>query len=146
MIKIAVATSGGKDSLAMLYLLNKHYKNVEAIAIDEGISGYRADTLKALIDFCDKNKIKYHIYSFMSEFGKTLDKMMKKQENPCTVCGILRRQLLNKYSRGFDKLSIGHNRDDEAQSILMNLLKNNLEISARLGPFVGLIRDKKIYI
>ncbi len=33
--------------------------------------------------------------------------------------------------------------DDESQSIMMNFLKNNLELSSRLGPRSGIIKDKK---
>src|SRR3989338_6088965 len=49
--KIAVAASGGKDSTALLYLLNKFHGNVDAIAIDEGIKGYRDKSLEYLKKF-----------------------------------------------------------------------------------------------
>ncbi|MCZ7403475.1 MAG: hypothetical protein O8C67_00900 [Candidatus Methanoperedens sp.] len=44
--RIAVALSGGKDSIALLYILHKIFKNrpdieLLAVTIDEGISGYR---------------------------------------------------------------------------------------------------------
>ncbi|RLE39207.1 TIGR00269 family protein [Candidatus Woesearchaeota archaeon] len=141
--KIIVGVSGGKDSLTLLYLLQKWYENVEAISIDEGIGSYREKTLKYAEEFCKRNSIKWKVYSFKQEFGKTLDEMIQKLKHPCTVCGVLRKYLLNKYSRGYDKLAIAHNMDDEAESILMNFLKNNLGISSRLGPLVGTLRHKK---
>ena len=119
---------------------------ISAIAIDEGISGYRDKTLIAAKEFCDKNNIHLNIFSYREEFGLTLDEMLKILDvKPCTICGIFRRYLLNKKSRELKltKLVTGHNLDDECQSILMNQLKNNIEASARLGPKAGLVNDDK---
>ncbi len=114
--------------------------NVEAILIDEGIKGYRDKTIKDAKRFCKKNKIKLHIFSFKKEFGKNLDDLVKKYKNPCTLCGVLRRHLLNKYAKKLDAtiIATGHNLDDEAQSILMNQMKNDIKRSARLGVKAGI--------
>lgn len=149
--KLGIALSGGKDSLTVLHILKKlSIQNpkirLHAIAIDEGISGYRDKTLKTATDFCQKNGINLHISSYKKEFGLTLDEMLKILDvKPCTICGIFRRYLLNKKSKELrlTKLATGHNLDDECQSILMNQLKNNIEASARLGPKVGIIHDGK---
>ena len=143
---LGVAVSGGKDSLTLLNILNKLSKQnpkikLNAIAINEGIKGYRNNTIENAKKFCKKNKINLKIYSFEEEFGMPLDKMLKLLKvKPCTLCGILRRYLLNKKSKelGFTKIATAHNLDDEAQSILMNQFKNNLHLSARLGPKVGI--------
>lgn len=140
--KIVVACSGGKDSTATLYILRKLYKNVEAIAIDEGIKGYREKTLVDLKKYCTDNSVKLHVYSFKKEFGFNLDKIMN-QKRICMHCGVLRRYLLNKKSRGFDKLATGHNLDDEAQSILMNIYKTNMVSLVRMGPVSGVVKDSK---
>ena len=137
---IAVALSGGKDSQTVSYILNKLYPNkVSAIAIDEGIPGYRDNTIKDLKQFCEYNKIRYKIASFKESFGTTTADVAKKMRVPCRVCGILRRNLLNLHSEGFNKLATGHNLDDECQNIIMNLLKGNTELSARLGPMSGIM-------
>ena len=148
---LGVALSGGKDSLTVLYILNKLSKQnprikINAIAIDEGIHGYRNKTLEKAKEFCNKNNIKLYIFSYKEEFGLTLDEMLKILDvKPCTICGIFRRYLLNKKSRELKltKLATGHNLDDECQSIIMNQIKNNIQLSARLGPKVGLIEDNK---
>lgn len=148
--KIAVAVSGGKDSLTVLNLINlirNKFRNIEleAVLIDEGIKNYRDKTILDAKKFCKANKIKLNIFSYKKEFGYTLDEMIKKFNlKPCTVCGVLRRYLLNKYARnlGFNKLATGHNLDDEVQSILMNQFKDNIEVSARLGPLTGIKKDK----
>jgi len=144
--KIVVALSGGKDSTTVLYLLNKISKqnkkiNVEALLIDEGIKGYRNKTIIDAKRFCRKNKIKLHIVSFKKEFGKNLDEIVRKFKNPCTICGILRRELLNRYAKrlGATAIATGHNLDDECQSILMNQMKNDIKRSARLGPKSGIM-------
>ena len=147
---LGVALSGGKDSLTVLSLLTKLSNEnakikISAIAIDEGIAGYRDKTLKKAEEFCNKNDIKLYISSYKEEFGLDLDEMLKiLKVKPCTICGIFRRYLLNKKSRDlkFTKLVTGHNLDDECQSILMNQMKNNIQASARLGPKVGIVQDK----
>ena len=66
---------------------------------------------------------------------------------PCSICGVFRRYLINRYSRKlkFNKIATGHNLDDEVQSVMMNQFRNNPEISARLGPITG-IKDNKKFI
>jgi uncharacterized protein (TIGR00269 family) len=136
--KICVATSGGKDSLVLLYLINKNYKKVTALLIDEGIDNYREFSIKDFLNFCNKYEIKYQIVSFKKEIGYTLDNMITMlKKSPCTICGAFRRFLLNKHSQEYDILVTGHNLDDEAQSILMNILRYQEEILARIGPISG---------
>lgn len=143
-IKSMVACSGGKDSTVVLYLLNKWGYKPTALAIDEGIQGYRPHTLRNLEKFCRKNEIPLKIYSFQKEFGASLDKIIKKLGgHPCYACGILRRYLLNQKSRSFEVIATGHNLDDESQSILMNLCNGNLALSANLGPKTGAFSHKK---
>lgn len=141
--KIIVAVSGGKDSTTILYILNKLYDNVEALCIDEGIKGYRDKTIKDIKLFCKKNKIKLKIISFQNEINYSLDNLKNKIElQPCSICGTFRRYLLNKYSKDYDVLVTGHNLDDEAQAVLMNIFRNNIELSSRLGPKTGLVKSE----
>ena len=146
---IGVALSGGKDSITTLHLINEITKDnpkikLTAILINEGIKNYREKTIKTAQDFCDKINVELKIYSFKEEFKKDLDEVTDGK-HACSVCGVLRRYLLNKYARELkvNKLATGHNLDDEAQSILMNQFKNNLHISARLGPITGIKEDKR---
>ena len=140
--KLLVACSGGKDSTSVLHILHKRGYNVEAITIDAGIGEYSNKNMISLRKFCDENDILLHTESFRDFFGDSLRRLMGGLSsaglrlNPCTVCGTLRRNLINRLAKrlGADYVVTGHNLDDEAQSIMMNLLRNNLEVAARLGP------------
>ncbi len=132
--KICVAVSGGKDSVVLLYVLKKLGYDVSGLAIDEGIEGYRAGTLEFLKKFCSDLNVPLVIESFKDEVGKNLDDVVEKGKSACTICGTFRRFLLNKYSRNFDKVATGHNLDDEAQAVMMNLLKAQTELFDRQGP------------
>jgi tRNA-5-methyluridine54 2-sulfurtransferase len=152
--KVCVATSGGKDSLAVLYMTNLYCKKygieIFALAIDEGIKGYRDHTLDDLKTFCKRYDVKLHVVSFKEKFGDTLDNIKDKaikefNKKPCTVCGIFRRTLLNRTARelGATKLVTGHNLDDESQSFMMNTLLGNMSHNASLGPITGLSDNDK---
>lgn len=151
---VCVATSGGKDSINTLYLTSlfckKHGIKYFALAIDEGIHDYRDHTLDDLREFCGSRDIELHIASFKEYFKSTLDEMKDKafkelNKKPCTVCGIFRRTLLNRKSRelGATKLVTGHNMDDEAQSLLMNIVLGNMSHNASLGSITGLQENSK---
>ena len=134
--KVCVAVSGGKDSTLLLYLLKKFGYDIEGLAIDEGIKGYRDESLEFLKKFCKDNDIKLRIVSYKQEYGETLDSMVKRTKYPCATCGPLRRNMLNKYSKRFDKIATGHNLDDESQAVMMNLVKNNMALLLRSGPML----------
>ncbi|MBS3169632.1 TIGR00269 family protein [Candidatus Woesearchaeota archaeon] len=149
---ICVATSGGKDSLTVLYLTKKYCEKydipltkIRALAVDEGIAQYREKTLIDLQKFCKEQAISLEVVSFEQELGKTLDEaypLINKsaQKKPCNVCGVWRRYLLNKYAAksGASKVITGHNLDDEAQVIIMNIFKANTKLTGRLGPISGI--------
>ena len=140
--KIAVALSGGKDSVVLTYILHKIYgkrKDIEivAITIDEGIKGYRPPTVKIAKKITSELGIEHIVVSFKDCIGMTLDEMVKVGEKkPCTYCGVFRKYLLNKTARDLNatKLATGHNLDDETQTILLNFLQSDLERLARLIP------------
>ncbi len=134
--RIGVAVSGGKNSLIILNILNnlikqRISKNIGLIAvhIDEKIKGFSEKNNKILKDFCSKNNIQLKIYPIKNSI---------KTESPYAFYGSLIRSLLNKKSRELkiERLATGHNLDSEAQSIMMNQLKNNIERSSRLGIII----------
>jgi len=148
---LCVACSGGKDSLAALYLINelakKQRQKIFALGVDEGVAGYREKQLDDMAEFCKKYDIDYSIVSFKDEFGHTIEDLMKiarKKKldvSQCALCGILRRRLLNSHAKrqGATKIITGHNLDDEVQTFLMNLFKGGIELAARMGPATGAV-------
>jgi uncharacterized protein (TIGR00269 family) len=141
--KLGIAISGGKDSTVALHIINDIFSkrpniNIVAITIDEGIDGYRPESLKCAIDNCKKIGVDHHIVSFQDVIGKTLDEItsIKKDLGECSYCGVFRRLCLNKKSNDLcvTKLVTGHNLDDMSQSILMNFVNGDMQKLARLGP------------
>ena len=148
---VVCALSGGKDSTTVTYLVNmilkQRRKKVTALLINEGIHGYRDSTLKDARKFCRQQGIVLKELSFKKLFGFTLDEFLQKHKNinPCSVCGVIRRYLMNRGARelGATVLVTGHNLDDEAQNILMNQFKGNMQFSAKLGPVSGALEHEK---
>ncbi len=140
--RIAIAMSGGKDSVTLAHTLTELYgdrRDIElfAITIDEGIEGYRPPTIEIARKVCKELGIEHVVVSFRDEVGMDLDEMVKVGgRNACTYCGVFRKYLLNKTARELDatKLATGHNLDDETQTILLNFLNADIERLARLVP------------
>ncbi len=128
---VIAGLSGGKDSTTLAYVLKDLQKSLpfelKAIIIDEGIKGYRNISVEYAKKIADDLGIRYNLYKFKDEFGYGLDDLAKKfKAPPCSYCGVFRRYLMNKKARemGGDRLAIGHNLDDVAQTALLNLIRN----------------------
>ncbi len=132
--RIAAAFSGGKDSTALLLLLKEilpAWRDVSlvAITIDEGIAGYRNETIQAAERLVRDLRIEHRIVSFHDMFGKDLDTILAgREDRACSICGILRRKAIASAARdaGATRIATGHNLDDEAQSVLMNVLRGDI--------------------
>jgi uncharacterized protein (TIGR00269 family) len=145
--RIAVALSGGKDSSALLFFLKKligprRDVTLSAITIDEGIHGYRDSHVAARI--AESIGIDLVTASFKERLGVTVDEVVKIKGDrlSCSYCGVLRRQCLNRIAKdhGFTKLALGFNLDDEAQSVLMNVLRGDADRLLRpADPVAGLV-------
>jgi len=133
--RVAVALSGGKDSTALLLLLHHllpEWDGVRLIAItvDEGIAGYREETIQSAEQLTSRLGIEHHSISFTALFGDSLDVILTGRETQaCSICGVLRKKALvvGAQLAGATKLATGHNLDDEAQSVLMNVFRGDLQ-------------------
>ncbi len=148
--RVMVACSGGKDSTTTLYLLKKFGYNVEALYIDLNMGSYSRKCLENVRKFCEKKSIKLQVVDFKHEFGYSMCYIRsliqsKTRLHNCAICGVLKKWLINKKAREFKarKLATGHNLDDEASSVVMNLFKANKKLILNIGPKTGVIEDKK---
>lgn len=141
--KIAVALSGGKDSSALLYMLKRFFHSRSdlefiAIAVDEGIKGFRSITLRNAEKMAKQLNVELFTFSFEKEFGFTLDEIVSRkfEQAPCTFCGVLRRKVIETKAKelGATKVATAHNLDDEVQTILINYMRGDIE---RLGRLQG---------
>lgn len=146
--RIAVAVSGGKDSVSLLHILSKIERDypkasLVAVSVDEGIAGYRDEALKIAGENCRKLGVEHYIISFKELYGFTLDEIVgrlrRKGESeltPCAYCGVLRRKALNIIARRVDadKLATAHTLDDEVQTVLLNMLHGDPYRIAREKP------------
>lgn len=135
--RIVVAISGGKDSaflLDVLYNIEKNYPNVTLIplTIDEGIRGYRDKALEAAQEQASSLGLELEIHSFKDTLGYSLDEIVSlRDENgalgACSYCGVFRRKALNQAAINLeaDVVATGHILDDEAQTIMMNMMRGD---------------------
>lgn len=134
---IAIAVSGGKDSLSLLHILNKivpkHGSHLMAVTVDEGIDGYRSEALANATKISRELGIKHEVLSFKEVFGITLDQALKRRLDEkiaaCTICGIFRRRVLDMAVEriGVNTIVTAHNLDDVLQTFLMNLLSGDMK-------------------
>ncbi|KAF2347877.1 Cytoplasmic tRNA 2-thiolation protein 1, partial [Trinorchestia longiramus] len=133
---VAIAASGGKDSTVLAHLmtlLNQRYQyglKLVLLSIDEGITGYRDDSLETVKRNEKQYGIPLKILSYEELYGWTMDKIVQKvgRRNNCTFCGVFRRQALDRGAQllGVHKLVTGHNADDIAETIVMNVLRGDV--------------------
>lgn len=144
--RIAIGASGGKDSTVLasvLKTLNERYDyklNLCLLSIDEGIKGYRDDSLETV----KRNALQYdmplEIVGYDDLYGWTMDQVVEQigKKGNCTYCGVFRRQALDRGAArlGITHVVTGHNADDIAETVMMNLLRGDLPRLARATSIV----------
>lgn len=139
--KVAVAISGGKDSTTLLYVLKKLGYDVVGLFINLGIGNNSKENLKRIESFCKNNNIPLKVFDLIKETGYSMVDICEKYQKVinstnCAICGVIKRYYLNKIAREIkvDKIATGHNLDDEAENVLLNIFSNNYELCLGLGP------------
>lgn len=148
--RVCIAASGGKDSTVLAHILNLLNKkhdyglNLFLLSVDEGITGYRDDSLETVKKNRDDYKIPLKIVSYKDLYNWTMDDIVKMigLTNNCTFCGVFRRQALERGATLLkaDKVVTGHNADDIAETVMMNLLRGDYH---RLTKSVDIITGKE---
>ena len=136
--KIAVAVSGGKDSLSLLKILYEIERDfprtsLTAITIDEGIPEYRDEAVANTLKYAESLGIPHYIFSFKDFFGFTLTEVVENRVadtislQPCTICGVLRRRALTLAAKriGATVIATAHTLDDVVQTYFLNILRGD---------------------
>jgi cytoplasmic tRNA 2-thiolation protein 1 len=144
--RVAIGASGGKDSTVLASVLKtlnaRHNYGLDLVllSIDEGIKGYRDDSLETV----KRNAVQYEmplkIVGYDQLYGWTMDQVVDTigKKGNCTYCGVFRRQALDRGAKMLEIKHVvtGHNADDVAETVLMNLLRGDLPRLARSTSIV----------
>lgn len=132
---VAIGASGGKDSTVLasvMKTLNERYGyglKLVLLSIDEGIKGYRDDSLATVKRNQAQYEMPLEIVSYKELYNWSMDEIVSCAgiRSSCTYCGVLRRQALDRGAAklGINHIVTGHNADDIAETVLMNLLRGD---------------------
>jgi cytoplasmic tRNA 2-thiolation protein 1 len=142
--RIAVAVSGGKDSLSLLKVLCELYlprrNEIIAISVDEGVAGYRDEALEHARAVAEELDVEHVVVSYKDLFGFSLDEALDwKEERPissCSFCGVFRRRAIDEAAARANAtvVATAHNLDDYIQTFMMNLMHSDVERLGWLDP------------
>jgi tRNA 2-thiocytidine biosynthesis protein TtcA len=125
--RILCAMSGGKDSYAMLHLLEHLRRRAPvkfellAVTVDQGYRGFKADVLER---FFQDRGFAYHIER--TNIAEVIDESMPLGDTHCSMCARLRRGVLYRLAPqlGCNKIALGHHADDLLETLLMSQFFN----------------------
>lgn len=123
--RVMVCLSGGKDSYTLLKLLNKmrlrsrNRFEIFSYTLDQGQPGWDGRGLRQWLQ--DSNIP--HVIEGRDTYSIVLEKI-PEGKTYCSLCSRLRRGNIYRYAaeHGFNKIALGHHRDDLIQSLLMSIL------------------------
>jgi len=143
--RIMVGLSGGKDSWALLQVLDVLRQrapirfSLVAVNVDSGYKEYKHDLIAKT---CEARGWEYRIEH--TDIGELIDDILDADQTPCSLCARLRRGVLYRVARevGATKIALGHHADDFIETLLLNLF---FEGSLKAMP-ARLVSDDKAHI
>ncbi|MDG6900859.1 MAG: TIGR00269 family protein [Nitrososphaerota archaeon] len=142
--RVAVAVSGGKDSLSLLKVLRALYpptrNSLVAVSVDEGVAGYRDEALEHARTLALDLGVEHMVVSYKEMFGFSLDEALDWKEgrdvSSCSFCGVFRRRAIDEAAvkAKASVVATAHNLDDYVQTFLMNLMHGDVARLAWLDP------------
>ncbi len=150
--RVLVAVSGGKDSAALWHALHHLEYETEGLYLHLGIrvEDYSDKSYVAVRQLADQLGRPLHVVPFPEVLGIGIDETRwVTRRPPCSACGLAKRYHMNQVARelGFSVIATGHNLDDEAVTLLNNVLSWQTEYMVRQAPVLpeenGFVRKIK---
>lgn len=154
--RIAVGVSGGADSMVLLWSLLDLQKKVgfylKVINVNHNLRGAESDRDSQFVaSFCEKKKVPYEIVSVEVKKTKSQEKLTLEES-----ARKLRYQAFAKIMKKdkLQKLVLAHHKNDQAETILMNILRGAGVLGASgirqdgviLRPFLNLKKSEILTI
>src|SRR6266850_5617996 len=125
--RILCAMSGGKDSYAMLHVLDHLRRRAPvrfelvAVTVDQGYRGFQADVLER---YFKEKGYEHHIER--TNIAEVIDDTMPLGDTHCSMCARLRRGVLYRLAPELrcNKIALGHHADDLIETLLMSQFYN----------------------
>src|SRR5437868_6147608 len=122
--RIMVGLSGGKDSWALLQILDvlRQRSPVKFSLVDVNVdSGYKEYKHDLIAKTCEARGWEYRIEH--TDIGILIEDILDADKTPCSLCARLRRGVLYRIARqiGATKIALGHHADDFIETLLLNL-------------------------
>ncbi len=134
---VLVAVSGGKDSLALWDVLVEAGYQTTGLHIHLGIDSYSDSSRDKTRAFAESRGAKLTEVDVGQEYGLGIPQLGRSiRRVPCSGCGTSKRYIFNRVARegGFDVIATGHNLDDEAATLMGNVLHWQVDFLARQSP------------
>lgn len=121
--RIAVGLSGGKDSYGLMLVLGEIQRrapiryDITAFTIDAGYDGFNTEAISA---FCREHGFQHEI--IVTTHYEIIKDKLRPGSSLCSLCSRLKRGTLysSMRERGYNKLALGHHRDDFIETLLLN--------------------------
>lgn len=135
--RILVAVSGGKDSLALWDVLLDMGYRADGLYTDLGIGDYSSRSAQIVTRYAERRGATLHTVDLAADYGYDIPAAAAlRRRSSCGVCGLSKRYVFNRAAveHGYAVMATGHNLDDEAATLLGNVLRWQTEMLARQSP------------
>lgn len=116
--KIAVAVSGGGDSMALLHMLAQRGTGLRAVTVDHDLRAESAAEAQFVAETCASLSVQHHILKWQNQdrSGNLQDAARRARQN-----------LIGGWARAQDitHIALGHTLDDQAETVLLRLARGS---------------------